>query len=87
VPSSTQPTAEAVCERLSLFRAVKYDGKKNAAHVLMAIEDRCLASALVEPFAHRGHLITKIGPSQRDFDCVHIPDSTLMPELEDSCIG
>jgi hypothetical protein len=80
VPSSSQPTGEAVCERLGLLCEVKYDGKKNAANVLMAVENRCLVSALVEPCAHRAHLIAKIGPIQRDFDGVHTPDSTLMRE-------
>ena len=76
--SSSHPTGEAVCERLGVLCEAENDGKKNAANVLMAVENRCLVSALVEPCAHRAHLITKIGPIQRDFDGVHILDLTLM---------
>jgi hypothetical protein len=41
----------------------------------MAVEDRCLVSALVEPRAHRAHLIAKIGPIHRDFNRMHIPET------------
>jgi hypothetical protein len=78
--NASQPTGEAVSERLGLLCEVKYDGKKNAANVLIAFEDRYLVSALVEPRAHRAHLIAKIGSIHRDFDRMHIPDTALTRE-------
>jgi hypothetical protein len=51
---------------------VKYDSKK-APNALMAVEDRCLLSALAEPRA-------KIGPIHRDFIRMHIPETTLTRE-------
>jgi hypothetical protein len=71
---SSQPTGEAVCERLGRLGEVKYDSKNNSATILMVVEDRCPVSALVEPYAHRAHLIAKIGPIKRDFHRVHIPN-------------
>jgi hypothetical protein len=82
VPICSQSTGEAVCERLGLLGEAKYDNKKNSANILMVVEDRCLVSALVEPYAHRAHLIAKIGPIQKDFHRVHIPNSALMREWD-----
>jgi hypothetical protein len=75
---SGQPTGESVRERFSLLGEVKYDSKNNSAIILIVVEDRCLVSALVEPYAHGAHLIAKIGPIQKDFHRVHIPNSALM---------
>ena len=73
----SQPTGEAVRERFSLLGEAKSDNEENSANILMIVEDRCLVSALVEPYAHRAHLIAKIGLIQKDFHRVHIPNSAL----------
>ena len=75
---SGQPTGESIRERLSLLGEIKYDSKNNSAIILMVVKDRYLISALVEPYAHGAHLIAKIGPIQKDFHRVHIPNSALM---------
>jgi hypothetical protein len=64
---SSQPTGEAVRERFGLLGEAKSDSKKNSANILMVVEDGCLVSALVEPYAHRAHLIAKIALIQKDF--------------------
>jgi hypothetical protein len=82
----SQPAGEAVCESLSLLGEVKYDSNNDYAIILMEVEDRCLVSALVEPYAHRAHLIAKIGPIQKDFHRVQIRNSALPWESEHSCM-
>jgi hypothetical protein len=72
---SSQPTGEAVRERFGLLGEAKSDSKKNSANILMVVEDGCLVSALVEPYAHRAHLIAKIALIQKDFHRVHMPNS------------
>ena len=71
---SRQPTGEAICERLGFLGEVEYHSKNYYAIILMVVEDRCLVSALVEPYPHRAHLIAKIGPIQKDFHRVHLPN-------------
>ena len=75
---SGQPTGESVRERFSLLGEVKCDSKNNFAIILMVVEDRCLVSALVEPYAHGPHLIAEIGAIHKDFHRVHIPNSVLV---------
>jgi hypothetical protein len=45
---SSQPTGEAVRERLSFRGEAESDSKKDSANILMVVEDRCLVSALLE---------------------------------------
>ena len=56
------------------------------AIILMEVENRCLVSALVKPYAHRAHLIAKINPIQKDFHRVHIRNFVLLWELGHSCM-
>jgi hypothetical protein len=69
---AAQPTSEAGGERLRLFWRVKRHRNQDTRPVLITVEARRLTSMMIEPQAHRAHLLTKITRAQLDFDSMHL---------------